>query len=88
MRQGSSENSLHGQKLQVSSNSKSHLVELRALFVVNLGPEITPVHVSITGLFLNLSPIGQGASDDVAAGLLAYEGDVPLVEALECISHV
>jgi hypothetical protein len=78
MRQSPSKDPLHSEKLHVSSNSKSHPVKLGTLLVADLGPKVAPVHVGVTGLFLNSSSVCKRARDDVATGLLSNKGNVPL----------
>lgn len=72
------EDALNRRELGVRNLSQRHLVKLRPKAVSELGPKVSPVHVRLLALFLELGAAGVRAGEHVAVSLLADDGDVPL----------
>ena len=76
--QGTREDALNRRKLCLGDLSQRHTVKLHPKVVSDLGPEVSPVHVRLLALFLELGPGGMRASEHIAVSLFADNGDIPL----------
>lgn len=77
---GAVENAFNGREFHLSRLGQGQVVKLGSDGIVDLCPKVSPVHICLLGLVLELGALSEGKKLDIISRLLGNHVHVPLWE--------